>query len=570
MRRRERRGAGALLLSLSLVLAAVLAACIATPTTPTPAPGDGATGALAREAAALLLRLAAYDYALAGHFAGERARVVTPDRYVVATAADAAALVAFKDKVTAQVFADPRDAAPLVQLADAVAELADALARFAAIRDADAFAAIARAMDGAWVALRAVAAVFPAPDPEVQRAVARGPAWRVTPARGSAYAVVTAPLGARAGVYPDRDAAQRRVAELRDAGIVAAVAEEERYTFGRAGPDPAEELWREGALDLPTADRARHVAFVAGGVLVAHDDGALRIFDEQARLRWSGRTAAGTALVAPSPDGRLVAIGGALVGLLSADGRSVGGTVRLPSPATTFAWTDASAVLVVGSPGATGRPEGGAGSALALSREGAALEDPFPLVTPAAGPLLAAAGADVYVATTTRGATDVELLRPGTDATARPVARIPGQHQAFALAPDAARAALVTAEGTFRFAPRARDPNATLERVGDAAREVRFGKDGTLYVLWRDRLVAYDEALRPRWSVALADGRRVLVARRLVVQDGILRVLALDPRSGAAEDLAVAGPIVDLIVSADGARAAVLAEGRRVTVFQLP
>lgn len=554
------RGVPQLLLSLVLVLVS----CIPSTSTPTPAPAAGATGDFAREVSSSLVRVAAYDYALAGFFAGDTRRIVTPDRYVIALAAATRTLIAFKDKVTAHVFADARDATALVRLADAVADLADALTRFTATRDADAFAAVTAALDATWPALRSLATGLPAPDPEVQRALSRGPSWSVRATRGSAFAVITAPLGARAGVYGDREAAQRRVNELRDAGIVGAIAEEERFTFARSGSDPVEELWREPALDLPVPERTRRLAFVAGGVLAAQEEGGLRIFDEQGRLRWSGRTAAGTVLVAPSPDGRLVAVGGVQVGLLSAQGASVGAAARLASPASAVAWTDAA--VVIGSAGSTGKPEGGAGTVVALSREGRALEDPFPLVTPAGGALLAATGGEVYVATTTRGATDVEVLRPGASAAPRAVARVPGQQQALALRSDASRGALVTAEGTFRFAPGV----SGAERLGDPARDVRFGADGTLYVLWPDRLVAYDDGLRPRWSASLADGRRLLVGQRVVALDGATRVRALDPRTGMTDDLAIPGQVLDLALSADGARLLVLVDGRRAVAFALP
>jgi hypothetical protein len=78
-------------------------------------------------------------------------------------------------------------------------------------------------------------------------------------------------------------------------------------------------------------------------------------------------------------------------------------------------------------------------------------------------------------------------------------------------------AAVVTADGTYRFAPTAANAAPTIARIADPARDVTFGHDGTLYLVFADRVVAYDRDLRARWTIPLRDGRRVLVAKRIVV-----------------------------------------------------
>lgn len=554
-----------------LALGLVLASCVQSSTPPAASPRVVSTNQLAREAGAVFLKVAVYDYALAGHFAGERVRVVAPDRYAAALAADARRLVELKEEATAAAFADARLAPPLVALADACADVADALLRFAATKDADAFAAVAGALDGAWSTVRAVASVLPERDAELERAIARGTAWRVMATRSKAHVVIAAPNGARMGAYADRGAAAQRVAELREQGIVAAVAEEDAYAFARSGPDPASELWREGALDVPTADRARRAAFIAGGLAVAHEDGVVRAYDDAGRPRWSAKLPTAVSLVVPNVTGRWILAGGVQVVVLTHEGRIVGSPARLPSAANVAAWSEPLNAVVAGSPGPTGRPEGGGGTVVAISIEGKALEEPFPLVTPAAGALLAAAAGkdEVYVATTTRGDTDVEVVRPGVEASTRIVLRVEGQHRRLAISADGARLALVTTNGTYRFSPRAANAAATLQHVGDEAREVRFARDGTLYALWKERLVAYDDALRVLWSAPLTDGRRIVAGRRVVVQDGLARLLAVDPKSGAAEELASLGEVLDLAVSGEGAKVLALF-GSRALVFALP
>lgn len=559
-----------ILLSLGLLLAS----CVEPAASPAPAARPANLGALAREAALIFGRVAAYDYALAGHFAGERVRVVTAERYASALAPDVRRLTALKEELTALAFADPSRAGPAVALADAIAALADSLAGFAATKDGAAFAGVVRALDGGWSTLRALGSVLPDRDAELEAALSRGTAWKVTPTRGRAYVVITAPTAERAGAYGRRDAAEQRVAELRAGGVEAAIAEEDAFTFARSGAQGAElppELRREAALEAQTPERARRAAFVSGGFAIAHEDGSVRGYDSAGRVRWSAQLANGLSLLAPNVTGRWILAGGIEVALLTHEGKLVGDPLRLTSAASAAAWSEPLNAIVVASAGPTGRPEGGGGVIAAVSIAGKPLAEPFPLTAPAAGALLAAApGKDeVYVATTTRGDTDLEVMRPGIDASTANVLRVAGQQQRLAVSLDGSRIALITSRGTYRLSPRAASVSSSLRRLGDSGRDVRFDGDGTLYVLWADRLVAYDDALRARWTAKLVDGRRVAVGRQVVVQDGLGRVLAVDPATGASEELAAAGDVVDLAVSQDGARVLVLVAGRAL-VFALP
>ncbi len=584
-----------MLLSLSLALST----CVTSLPAPSASPYAEALvppATLARESARSLVRISAYDYALAGALAGERVRIVTPDRYAAALAGERVAIAALKDRVLQAAFADAALASALVEVADADVRVSEDLQRFADAKDELAFARIVRDVASAWSTLRGLAAVLP-PDATLAASLERGTAWTVTIARAPGYAVVTAPFGSReealsaarrAGAVeqvaaaspfiirvittPDRTAAERRVAELRDLAIVAAVVEADRLSFVRAGPDPLPELWREPAVDIPTQGGAKRANFIAGGIVVVSVDGETFAFDGAGKPIWRARVNAGPSFITPASGGAFVLVGGQFAQLLTSDGRSVGSAARLPSAAAGAVWLERSGVFVAASQGPTGKPEGGGGGVAAIGLDGKALADPFPLLTPAAGPVLASSPArdEVYIATTSRGTTDVEAIRPRLDAKTRTIARVAGQVQDLAVDDAGTYAALVTADGTFRFRPGAADPAGTIERIGAASRDVAFGRDGTLYVLHATTLVAYDAGLRQRWTVSVASGVRVLVGRRVVVQDGLRRVVVIETASGAEEELASPGEVDDIAVSPDGARVLLLVEGRRAVLFGLP
>ena len=588
--RRGGRGAG--------VLFSLLASASCLFSSPQPPPSAEPISAQAIDilsaASKVLSRISAYDYALAGSFAGERSRVITPERYVDALAPDRDAVIALKDRVVTAAFTDRQIATPLIAVADAlVAVQADIAAVDAA--DAASFARVLDDVATTWTALSDVAKLVPGD--ELAASIAHGAAWRVAVTKSPAFAVQTQgfesrdeavqialritnveavantpPWTVRVLTSPDRDVAVKKVAELRAEGFFVAVVDTDRYTFARSGPDPIAELWREGAVDIPTWGEARRAAFIAKGVVVVSADGEAFSFDDNGKLWWHAKVASGPTFATASTDGRYVIIGGLFVQLLGSEGQVIGSPSRLPSAAAGAVWLARRRVFVAASQGPTGKPQGGGGGVVALGLNGAPLDDPFPLVTPAAGPALATAPArdDVLIATTSNGTTDVEAIRPGLDQRVRAVVRVPGQVTDLAVDADGGFAIVVTAEGTYRFAPGAGNASDTLERIAAPARDVAFGADGVLYLLFDNRLAAYDRGLRTLWTLGLRDGRRVVVARRVIVQDGLTHVLAVDPATGSADELAPVGELNDIAASADGARILLLADGQRAVIFHLP
>lgn len=586
------RGASAILLSLAL------AACVdaQAPSVPRITPAPGAAAAIARDASSVLVRISAYDYALAGALAGERVQVVTPERYAVALENERQAILGIKDRVLQAAFADAALAAALVEMADASVRIAGGMERYAATREESAFVAIVTDVGDSWASMRRLATRLPR-DERLQASIARGTAWTIVVTTEPAFSVITAPFATRDEAQraaerigsveqipatspfairvlttTDRVSAEKRVAELQRSEVLAAVVDTERYRYKRGGPDAGAELWREPAVDIPTWNGARRANFVAGGIVVVSVDGETFGFDEGGRPVWHAKLQAGPSFVTPAAGGRFVLVGGLFANLLTSDGRVLGTGARLPSAAAAAVWLERRQVFVAASQGPTGKADGGPGAVNAIRLDATALGAPFPLVTPAAGPALATSPArdEVFVATTSAGTTDVEVIRPGLDERPRTIARISGQVQELLVDDAGTYAVLVTVQGTYRFRVNVADPAATIERIGAPARDIAFAPDGTLYLMLTDRLVAYDAGLRALWTLGLADGRRVLVGRRVVVQDGLRRTLVVDAANGESEELASLGEVEDAAVSPDGARLLLLVEGRRAVLFTLP
>lgn len=558
------RGRGAWV---ALVLSLAVTACFQPLATPTPAPGPLESPAtLAKAAAALLTRLSAYDYALGGYFAGERAHVVTPSRYAAALRDDARAFAAFNGRVLQVAFSElpPRE---LLVLADACADLAGAVQQFAHAMDPEAFVQVVRRADLAWAALRALASTIS--DPELPPLIAHGTAVTVAISHTTVHAVVTAPDSKVVETHEDRAEAERRAAELRAAGTAAAVLEQNRYSFARSGPVPRVELWREPALDVATSAGARRGAFVSGGVAVTHDEGEVLAFDEVGRRRWRVQAPAAPSVAVANTDGKWLLVGGHVVQVIGSNG-SVQESTRLTTAASDAIWFARREVFVVGSPGPTGLSEGGPGTVVALTADGRTVGAPFPLVTPAAGPAIAASSArdEIFVATTSSGIADVEVFRVGQSGRPRVATRVPGETVALAVDPDGATGVVVTNEGAFHFPLDGDD--APPQRLGDTPRAVRYGPGSIFYVLRANAVTAYDRAFKELWSAPLFDGRRLLVGKRVLVQDGLARLLLFDPQSGAADELANVGDVTDMAVSQEGNRVLVIADAARAVMYTLP
>lgn len=554
---------------------------------------------LARDAARVLLRLSAYDYALAGTLTGQRAYVVAPERYAAAVRESAAAISRF----TAAALAATVDAAgPLrervVVLADGLIDIARDANAYADGGDPAAFARVVAGVSRGWTVLRELTETVTLPDEDVEAIVARGSSFVVDPRTERVHALTVGPFASaaeaeaaatrigtvervtkaspfvvRVGTYLDRAKADAAVLAVAARGLTGIVTDEQRYTFARSGPAPDAELWREPERVFDTWGNARRVAVSPNAAWVAtgSDDGVLAIFTGDGTLRSLPRYNAGVAHLAFSDDGRWLMGGGvSMVNFILPPGVGVGVPVRLPSPATGLVYIPTANAFAATAKGPTGEPAGGPGMIAGRAPDGAPLAAPFPLTTPAAGAALAAtAGGELYIATSTGDGTDVEVLRVGRERFPRGVVRVPGQVRVLAIDRGGTLGAVVTDQGVFRFGPRDTDPGRTVKKIAEPVRDLAFGHDGTLYLLEKERLSAHDVSGDRLWSAALIDGRRLVIAARVLVLDGPDRVVAFTG-SPAGEDLGVGGNVQDLAASPDGKRVAALVEGRRAVIFKLP
>ncbi len=158
---------------------------------------------LARAAASLLLQISAYDYALAGGLAGEKARIVSSDRWA---AVIRGLLPKISDVTSASVSATANAAGPLrdavVSLADSLTDLSKDSGTYADGSDPGVFAKTIGDVSMSWDRLRALAAKLP-PDADLQKTVARGTSFTVSTASQPVFAVQAGPYATAA----DADAA---------------------------------------------------------------------------------------------------------------------------------------------------------------------------------------------------------------------------------------------------------------------------------------------------------------------------------------------------------------------------
>ena len=558
---------------------------------------------IARAAGAVLLQLSAYDYALAGTYAGEKVRVVSPERYVGVVRS---LLPKLADLTSSSLSAAANAAGPVrdgvVSLADSLNDLAKDAGTYSGVGDTGAFAKVAGDVATAWDRLTALATKLPA-DLELQRALARGPSFTVKATSDALfalsagpYATVTdadaaakkigtvisvtraAPFVVRVATYPTKAQADAAGLALKAKGIdVISVAEERRYTFARSGTRPDAELWREPARVVDGPGGARRVALSpdAKWIAMGTDDGTVAIFSADGVLRGLPKFPVGINALLFSGDSAWLFAGGASATVLfvpaGTSPLSVQNQIRFPSAITQvlYVGVPTARAFVAVSKGATGVAAGGGGLVGARAPDGAVLGDPFPIVTPAAGGLIAVTdSAEVLIATTTGGSTDVELLRLGKEKVTRGIIKIPGVAVDFALDPKGDRAALVTDQGTYRFSPHAPDAAATLQRIGPAVRDIAFGADGTFYQMDKDKVAATGTDGTQKWQAPLGDGRKLLIGTRTLVWDGpdVVWAIAAD---GAIDALGIDGIVQDLVTSVDGKRAAVVLDGRRALVFEL-
>jgi hypothetical protein len=553
---------------------------------------------LARDASTILLQFSAYDYGLAGALGGEKTRTVAPVRYGTIARGAAKSISAFSGTVLAATLdrSGPiRD--KLVPLADGLADLAKDAEAYADAGDPATFARVISGVSAGWERLRDLSTVL-AKDDTLQNTIARGTSLVVS-ANSATRSTVTAgpyasltdasqalramgsPLNAtvtqatpfvvRLGPYPTRATADVVSAELGKQGITSVVTDEQSYTFTRSGPVPDAELWREPSRVQDTRGASRKLAVSGDGswLVTGSDDGYAALFDPSGALRALPQSYAGMSVLAFADDGRFFAAGGQVVNFLAVpSGQLVGSGMRFTGAATQIMFVPMSRLFVAASKGPTGESSGGPGLIGGRAPDGAPLGDPFPIVTPAAGAQIASSDAgDVYIGTTSDGAYDIEVFRPGKDADPRPVARINGVGRALAIDRAAKFAAVITDQGSFRFA--LADPK-TLLRVAGTVRDIAFAPDGTLYVMDQTSLAAIGADGALKWTTPLVDGRRLVAARRAVVLDGTDRLLAFAPADGRAEELGAGGAISDVTMSRDGRVIGAIVDTRRAVLFTLP
>jgi hypothetical protein len=444
-----------------------------------------------------------------------------------------------------------------------------------------------------WASLREVASALPA-DAALKATIDRGASITSTAAAKQTFALAVGPyttaseaaaaakaIGAnataakespftvRVGPYADRAAADKAAAALASQKITAIVAEDSLYSFARAGAVPDAELWREPERFIDVHSLARKIALSQDAALIATgtDDGFLVLHTRDGVLKALAKFNAGVNQLAFSNDARFLIGGGQVLSsyVMPSPNDSVGIPVRLTGAAQSLVYVPGVDIFAASAGGDGGGIIGG------RTPNGLPLADPFPIALGSAGGLLAASDyGDLFFAWQNSGAFEVKVFRPGVDRSTRGVLRVPGVGKAFGVDPTGTYGAVVTDSGTYRFQLTAADPTKSLTKLTTPVRGVEFARDGTLYLLDAQRVVAVDTEGATRWTAPLVDGRRIAVGLRAVVLDGTDRVIALDPKTGAIDELAPVGQIQDLVVSRDGRWVGLIAEARRAVLFRLP
>jgi outer membrane protein assembly factor BamB len=341
------------------------------------------------------------------------------------------------------------------------------------------------------------------------------------------------------------------------------------YAFARAGEVPDAELWREPERAINVQGLARKIALSSDAALIAtgSDDGYIAVHTRDGVLKAFPKFNAGVNQLAFTSNGRFLMGGGQVLAnlVMPSPNDTSGIPVRLSGAAQSLVYVPGVDVFAASSGGDDGGVIGG------RTPDGLPLSAPFPIALGSAGGLLAASdNGDLFIAWQTSGGYEVRMFRPGVERSTKGVLRIPGVGRAFAIDPSGKFGAAVTDQGTFRFQVNAADPTKSITKLTIAVRDVEFAKDGTLYLLDAQRVVAIDGEGAVRWTTPIVDGRRIAVGLRAVVLDGTDRVIAFDPKTGTADQFAPVGQIQDLVISRDGRWVGLVAEARRAVLFRLP
>ena len=549
---------------------------------------------VARTAADILLAFSVYDYALVGGLNGDRVRSVSADRFATVAHAQAGLVSANTTTVvgaTVNTVGPVRDR--LVALADGLTDLSRDALTYADVRDPAALARVLSGVERGWASLRELASALPA-DAALKAAIDRGTSITSTASSKPRFTLNVGPYGTateaaeaaktiaanasaakespfivRVGPYADRAAADKAAATLAAQKITAIVTEDAVYTFARGGAVPDAELWREPERSIDVHSLARKIALSQDAALVAtgSDDGFLTLHTRDGVLKALAKFNAGVNQLAFTNNARFLIGGGQVLSnyVMPSPNDSVGVPVRLTGAAQSLVYVPGVDVFAASAGGSDGGVIGG------RTPDGLPLAAPFPIGLGPSGGLLAASDyGDLLFAWQTSGGYEVKMFRPGVDRSTRGVLRVPGIGKAFAIDPSGAYGAAVTDQGTYRFQVNAPDPTKSLTRLTTPVRDVVFARDGTLYLLDAQRVVAVDAEGATRWTTTLVDGRRIAVGMRVVVLDGTDRLVALDPKTGAIDELAPVGQIQDLVISRDGRWVGLIAEAKRAVLFRLP
>jgi hypothetical protein len=579
------------------ILVLLAAACSsATPAAPTPRHTGDVTDArtIALTAADILLTFSAYDYALVGGLDGDKVRAVNADRFASVAQTQARLVTANTTKVVAvavDAVGPVRDR--LVALADGLTDLSRDAVAYADARDPAALARVLSGVERGWASLRELASAMPA-DPALKATIERGSSIKSTASSKQRFTLTVgpyntaaesaeaaksigpnatgsdaSPFAVRVGPYPDRAAADKAAVALAERKITAVVSEDTEYAFARGGTVPDIELWREPERAINVQGLSRKIALTkdAGLIATGSDDGYVAVHNRDGVLQALPRLNAGVNQLAFTLDGRFLMGGGQLLTnwRMPNPRDDLGTAVRLTGAAQSLVYVPGVDVFAVSSAGSDGGIIGG------RTPDGLPLAGPFPIGLPSTGGLLAVSdNGDLFIASQTAAGYEVRMFRPGVERFLKGVLRVPGAGRAFAVDPSGAYGAAVTDQGTFRFQITAPDPTKTLTKITTPVRDVEFGRDGTLYLLDAQRVLAVDREGVTRWTTAILDGRRMAVALRPVVLDGTDRVIVLHPATGAIDELAPVGQIQDLVVSRDGNWIGIVAEAKRAVLFRLP